>query len=348
MAISAATRTLCKRCLAPLEPRPPSFSVSFNFGRRSFSAGASPNSIPVSTDNPAVKPSTCQSIPISSARGNASGSAASTDVVPAFATINPSAPPAAPRSTLSVSNCRITRHGLAPSAARIANSLVRPVERASNRFATFAHAMSSTKLTAPSSTSKMPLTSPTIWVFSGTSVMPDPLLESGYASARLFAIASTSARACSIVTPAFSRPTTRVPIPMRRSRNVGSFHCPSGTYTCVGPNIGTCSGATPTTVYACPFRVTFFPTMSCDIPNRLFHKPSLIIATGAAPGTSSSGWKARPAMGGTPSRGKNSAEIIRPRSRTGSPDPVRLKSSPRYPAIAVNVVLSLFQSRRFR
>jgi len=39
-----------------------------------------------------------------------------------------------PSRTLSVSNWRITRAGLAPRAARIANSRARPVERASSRL----------------------------------------------------------------------------------------------------------------------------------------------------------------------------------------------------------------------
>ena len=41
----------------------------------------------------------------------------------------------------------------APSAVRIASSRARALPRASSRFATFAHAMSSTKPTAASSTS---------------------------------------------------------------------------------------------------------------------------------------------------------------------------------------------------
>ena len=43
----------------------------------------------------------------------------------------------------------------APIAARIAISRRRPVARTSSRLATFAHAMSSTKLTAPSRTSSV-------------------------------------------------------------------------------------------------------------------------------------------------------------------------------------------------
>ena len=52
--------------------------------------------------------------------------------------------PAAESTRLSASSCRTIRHRLAPSAARTASSRARPVPRASSRFATLAHAMSST------------------------------------------------------------------------------------------------------------------------------------------------------------------------------------------------------------
>ena len=61
--------------------------------------------------------------------------------------------PASESSTLSVSSCRMMRPRPAPMAARIAISRRRPTARASSRFATFAQAISSTKLTAPTSTS---------------------------------------------------------------------------------------------------------------------------------------------------------------------------------------------------
>jgi len=48
---------------------------------------------------------------------------------------------------LSVSNCRINRKRPAPNAIRTANSLRRSAPRASNRLATFAHAISSTSPT---------------------------------------------------------------------------------------------------------------------------------------------------------------------------------------------------------
>ena len=59
------------------------------------------------------------------------------------------APPANASIRLSVSNCRITRNRDAPSAVRIAISFCRVAALASSKFATFAQAISKTKLTAP-------------------------------------------------------------------------------------------------------------------------------------------------------------------------------------------------------
>ena len=54
-----------------------------------------------------------------------------------------------PDGTASVSSCRTIRHRPAPSAARIEISRCRTDARASSRFATLAHAISSTSVTAP-------------------------------------------------------------------------------------------------------------------------------------------------------------------------------------------------------
>ncbi len=85
---------------------------------------------------------------------------------PNQATAIPSAPPASDSTVLSVSSWRTMRPRLAPSAARIPNSRWRAVERASSRPATFAHAISNTRITAPNGSGTVPLTSPTICCFS--------------------------------------------------------------------------------------------------------------------------------------------------------------------------------------
>ena len=62
-----------------------------------------------------------------------------------------------PSSTLSTSSCRTTRHRLAPSAARIAISRSRAVDRASSILATLAQAINSSSATAaPSVKQRLP------------------------------------------------------------------------------------------------------------------------------------------------------------------------------------------------
>ena len=64
----------------------------------------------------------------------------------------PAPPPISDRTMPSVSTCRTTRRRAAPIASRTAISRFRDAARASIRFATFAHAMSSTQATAPNNT----------------------------------------------------------------------------------------------------------------------------------------------------------------------------------------------------
>ena len=64
----------------------------------------------------------------------------------------PSAPPISDSSTLSVSNCRTSWPRVAPSDSRTAISRWRMKPRAISRFATFAHAISSTRPTIAIST----------------------------------------------------------------------------------------------------------------------------------------------------------------------------------------------------
>ena len=61
--------------------------------------------------------------------------------------------PAIESTRLSTMSWRTSRQRPAPSAARMPTSRSRAVARASSRFATFAHAISSTMPTAPSSIS---------------------------------------------------------------------------------------------------------------------------------------------------------------------------------------------------
>ena len=75
---------------------------------------------PTSADTSAAKTQTALSSAIWSARGKFAGSADVTRRTALDAASRPPAPPTTPRSRLSTSNCRISRHRLAPSAARTA------------------------------------------------------------------------------------------------------------------------------------------------------------------------------------------------------------------------------------
>jgi hypothetical protein len=71
-------------------------------------------------------------------------------VMPAWASPRPSPAPAIASRNASLMSCETTRQREAPSADRIATSLVRSAARARSRFATLAQATSSTPNTATS------------------------------------------------------------------------------------------------------------------------------------------------------------------------------------------------------
>ena len=73
-------------------------------------------------------------------------------VVKPRATTMPSTVPMSASSMLSTSSCTTSRRRAAPIARRTAISFSRALARASNRLARFAHAISSTRPVAPSST----------------------------------------------------------------------------------------------------------------------------------------------------------------------------------------------------
>ena len=77
------------------------------------------------------------------------------------ATTTPSAPPATEMSVLSTSSWLASRARPPPSAARTASSCCRAAPRATSRFATLTHAISSRKPTAPNSASSVSRTSST-------------------------------------------------------------------------------------------------------------------------------------------------------------------------------------------
>ena len=101
------------------------------------------------------------------------------------------------------------------------------------------------------------------------------------------------------------------------------------------------------TVYETPFRTSARPTIDRSPPKRSFQYGVLRITTGVAPCRSSSGENVRPTTGFTSRIGKNAAETIASRTRSGSPWPVRLKLSLRNAAMLVNERARWLQSRKF-
>ena len=134
---------------------------------------------------------------------------ASSARMPSVPKRRPSTPPASESSTLSVSSCRMMRPRPAPIAARTAISRLRPVARTSSRFATFAHAMSSTRPTAPSRIHSVVWTSRTISFCSSSTLNPLSRCSTlGYFRLYSFAASARRAWACCSVMPSFSRPFT--------------------------------------------------------------------------------------------------------------------------------------------
>src|SRR5215472_9820900 len=170
-------------------------------------AGASPNSKPLKTDTPTANRSTRQSTWTSSMRGKSPGQKVRNGLSPTLANMTPSSPPARPRSALSVRLCRTKRPRLAPSATRMANSRSRETARASIKLATFAHAISSTRPTAPSKSQSVDPVSPTSARNSFT-CSERPLFVSAKACAKWFPVSATSACACASVAPDRKRPIT--------------------------------------------------------------------------------------------------------------------------------------------
>ena len=140
----ACPRFVRRRPRPPPAPPCPALRVRAASTRDQARAGAAPNSRPAATDRPAANASTTPSRATSARPGTFRGTRdGAARTIPA-ATATPAAPPAAPRSTLSVSSCRATRPRPAPSAPRMASSRRRAMPRARSRPVTLAQAISST------------------------------------------------------------------------------------------------------------------------------------------------------------------------------------------------------------
>ena len=147
-------------------------------------------------------------MPTSATRGRSAGSQALNAVMPEKARATPSAPPASPSTSASVTSCRASRPRPAPSAVRTASSRDLAVARTSIRFATFTQAIRNTSETAPSRTESAVRTPDTRLSARGMSRTPHPAFSLGYCRERASAIVASSASAAGRVTPARRRPTT--------------------------------------------------------------------------------------------------------------------------------------------
>ena len=187
-------------------PRPASLSVPMSAPRVACAAGNTPNSSPVPTASAIANRITVRSTAIASRRGMPSGFIPIRTSTPQTASSRPRPAPSRLSSRLSVSSCRTSLERPAPSAVRMAISDPRAAARARSRLATFAHAISSTKPTAPSRSSIALRMSPTVASRSGTAVNPRFALSSRYAAASCAPIASISALTLAAATPGLTRP----------------------------------------------------------------------------------------------------------------------------------------------
>ena len=134
-----------------VDPRPSSFSNGDTSVREARSAGTRPATSAASTVMAVTNRSTVRSMRTSIQNGGfVSAIPWLNIVVPAQAMSRPSAAPATASTITSPSVWRTTWKRLAPRAVRTATSLVRLAARASTRFATFTHAITSTISTAAS------------------------------------------------------------------------------------------------------------------------------------------------------------------------------------------------------
>ena len=223
------------------------------------------------------------------------------------------------------------RNRPAPSAARTASSRFRAAARTSSRFATFAQAMSSTRLTAAIRIQSDDRTLPT--TRSGNDRTPNDwfgVRTSGKRCRNVSAACCSPAVADSTLAPGASRPTARTKWPFIAL--FGSMR--NGRYTSGAPS-GPCSASvskgprTPSTVWASPPMGSVPPTMSAAPPKRRCQNPWPSTTTRPPFGRSSSAEKVRPATVVAPNSRKKSAVTDPATICSGSP-PVRLAVLNRY------------------
>ncbi len=224
------------------------------------------------------------------------GPAAMSARTPHVAARIPHVPPARAKSALSASSCATRRPRVAPSAVRTASSRCRDAARASNMWATFAHAMSRTNETAARRTTSGVRMSPTTFSLRGSSTTSR--LVPGNSRSSRDDTAPRSARACSSVTPGRSRANIRRLCDVRllaRAPNASGAHT-SARVAQNGANWNV-RGMTPTIVWTRPSSETRRPMIVESPPKRRCQRPYAITATASLPGASSFSVNQRPSSG---------------------------------------------------
>ncbi len=210
-AISETTRKLRNRvrCIPLLSDLPSALSASVKFGFELCHAGTKPQSNAVIIDKAKVKPSAGRLSSTVWSWGSISLPKVFNKSTLQIASSNPSPAPVNASKALSVSAWRNNRQRDAPRAVRMLISDACSVERASSRFATFAHAIKSTNATAPNSSHNVFCRSRTVSSCKPTRWIPQLVFDSGCCASKRCAMVLNSDWACCTVTPSFSRPIAR-------------------------------------------------------------------------------------------------------------------------------------------
>ena len=233
--------------------RPPGRSTDIRSGRDARNAGITPSAQVATSISSSVKPRTVVSIETVSNRGSPTGATSSSTRMPNAASASPARAPIAESSSDSARACRARTTLLPPSAARTACSLSRCDARTSMRLATFAHAMSRTKMPDHISATSAGFTSFTRSAAIGSTRKCIPAVSLSWKRPRRSdATASTSDCACAAVAPSRRRP-TRLRIPsvrdaLSQSRRSAAYMSGLRSTLCDGANSSSNPGpATPTT-----------------------------------------------------------------------------------------------------
>ena len=240
-------------------------------------------------------------------RKNTSGSGMTAAAAPssAKATNSPAAAPSIDNTTPSATNCRTIRPRLAPIATRTATSRRRAIALAAMRFVRFTHAISSTKPTAPSSTSAARRTSGSTreaYMELARAVHPAmPMSLRGNAASTCRPRTSTADAAVCSDTSCWRRATIVYECDCAWVSCEGS-KAASGTQTSAVPiRPRKPRGSTPITVYGAALMRIVRPTTAGSPPKRRVHTPWLIMAAGGVPAVcTSSQVNGRPISGATP------------------------------------------------